>query len=61
MSNCQNLMEQGAGGVITNIAEFLSGVVTMFCKVIVMKAVHSCEHILSIESLTLYGQLYICI
>lgn len=47
--------------VITNIAEFLFGVVTMFCKDIVMKPVHSCEHILSIDSLTLYGQLYICI
>lgn len=47
--------------MITNIAEFLFGVVTMFCKDIVMKAVYACEHILSIESLTLYGQLYICI
>lgn len=39
--------------MITNATEFLFGVVTMFCKYMVMKAVHYCEHILHVKSLTL--------
>lgn len=39
--------------MITDAAKFLFGVVTIFCKGIVMKTVYSCEYILNIESLTL--------